>query len=222
MRILIIVILSSFTFIFNSGVMGQASIPDKFDTTGNSAQTAGFDKDEIATYLQKKKLKVNMEIGTTFGTTFGSGSYFGTYLSPNISYPVSKRFTLSTGGYLFNTHGLNNPSDGTIYPYNPFSGGITRTFVYVEGAYQLNENITLTGAAYKEFNVFNTAPSSSSGRNFNYEGFIMGVDYKLGNNVFIRGQVEISNGGSPYQYSPLYPATNHRIHGTRSPFGPGF
>ena len=138
--------------------MGQSVVQSVSDTLVFSSKASGFDRDEIASYLHKKKLKVNMELGTTFGTTFGSGSYFGTYLSPNISYPVNKRLIISAGGYLLNTQAINNPSEGPIYPYNPFFGGMTRTFFYVQGAYQVNENITLTGAAYKEFNVFNSSP----------------------------------------------------------------
>jgi hypothetical protein len=202
-------------------VYGQGISAQGTDTLEVAYKADGFHEEDIKSLIQKKKLKLNIEVGTTFGTTFGNGSYFGTYLSPNISYPVSKRFTVSTGGYLLNTQGLNQQSEGVIYPYNPFVGSMTRTFLYVKGAYRLNENITLTGAAYKEFNAFNAPQPNVPGGNYNYEGFIMGVDYQLGENVFIRGQVEFSNGNSPYRYSPMHPASQ-RIHGIRDPFGPGF
>jgi len=218
----IIIILSLFlSLTLVHEVYGQAIAPSTTDSLEVAYNDEGFNEDDIKSLIQKKKLKLNIELGTTFGTTFGNGSYFGTYLSPSISYPVSKRFTLSTGGYLLNTQGINQQSEGVIYPYNPFAGSMTRTFLYIKGAYQLNENITLTGAAYKEFNVFNTPQPNTPGGNYNYEGFIMGVDYKLGDNVFIRGQVEISNGSSPYRYSPMHPASQ-RIHGIRDPFGSGF
>lgn len=223
MRKLIFIISIVAIFLLIETVQGQSDAAFRADTLEVAYDNPNFDKSDIESYLQKKKLKVNVEVGTTFGTSFGSGSYWGTYIAPHVSYPVSNRFTLKTGGYLLNTYGINNNySEGVIYPYNPFSGNMTRTFLYVEGAYKLNENITLTGAAFKEFNVFNEPSPNSSGQNYDYEGFIMGVDYRLGNNVFIRGQVEISNGRSPNRYSPFHPAAGAGIPGTHDPFTPGF
>ena len=173
--------------------------------------------------ILKKKVRVNVEIGTTFGTTFGNGSYFGTYIAPHISYPVSNRFTLRMGGYFLNSQGLNNTSESEhYYPYNPLAKGMTRTFLYVEGAYALNDKLTITGAAYKEFNMFNRAPPGIQSSDYDYEGIIMGVDYKLGDNVFIRGQVEFSNGRSLNHYSPFHSSPGFGNPSRMDPFAPNF
>ena len=209
-----------------SSVLGQGyynnETAPKADTLVIATDDSEINHKEIADIIQKRKVRVNVEVGTTFGTTFGNGSYFGTYISPHITVPVTNRFSLRTGGYLLNSQALNNNNESSFYsPYNPFSNGLTRTFVYVEGAYRLTENLTITGAAYKEFNVFNKPPPGVVSGDYDYEGIIMGVDYKIGENVFIRGQIEFSNGRSPYNHSP-FNRTAGFGHPGMDPFSPNF
>jgi len=200
--------------IFSSLLFGQISEIDikkqeSKDTVIYS--TSDFDTEEIADYIKEKKLKLRVEVGTTFGTSFGSGNYFGTYIAPHFSYKISPRFSLNTGVILSNNYGG--------YYYNPFYGeqivtpvsGFTRSFIYIEGAYRLNEKVTVTGAVYKEINLFNNSLPSAQGFNYDCKGMIMGVDYKLGENVFIRGQIEVSNGQSPYR-SRSYINPMHNFH----------
>jgi hypothetical protein len=213
--------------IFTSSAFGQGFYTDQTapqpDSTTIDVTEPEFNPKEIGDFIQKNKVRVNVEVGTTFGTTFGNGSYFGTYVSPHISIPVSKRFSLQTGGYLLNSQALsNNGEEGFYNPYNPFSNGMTRTFLYVEGAYMLTENLTLTGAVYKEFNMFNKPPPGINSGDFDYEGIIMGVDYKIGENVFIHGQIEFSNGRSPYYYSPFGRSMGVGRSSRMDPFYPGF
>lgn len=211
----ILLLLSSTAF--SQGYYTDQTAP-KLDTTATVDEDSDINHKEISDIINKQKIRVNIEVGTTFGTTFGNGSYFGTYISPHLTIPVSKRFSLRTGGYFLNSQAINSNNESSFYnPYNPFSNGLTRTFVYVEGAYRLTENLTITGAVYKEFNVFNKKPAGVNYGDYDYEGVIMGVDYKIGENVFIRGQVEFSNGNSPYNRSSGF---GHP--GQMDPFRPGF
>lgn len=195
----------------------------KPDTSTVLTDDSEINHKEIADIIQKRKVRVNIEVGTTFGTTFGNGSYFGTYISPHVTVPVTNRFSLRTGGYFLNSQALSNNNETSFYnPYNPFSNGLTRTFVYVEGAYKLTENLTVTGAVYKEFNMFNKPPAGVVSGDYDYEGIIMGVDYKIGENVFIRGQVEFSNGRSPYNYSPFNRSSGFGHPMNMDPFSPNF
>jgi hypothetical protein len=165
--------------------------------------TSEFNEEEIAEYIKEKKLKVKMELGTFFGTSFGSGNYFGTYVSPQISYRLSPRFTLNTGARITNTFGNPFYESGFYSPYGYPATNFTRSFVYVEGAYQVNNRLTISGAAYKEINLINTPSPSIDAYNFDSKGFIMGVDYRIGENIFIHGQIEVSDGPGYYRANPF-------------------
>lgn len=158
--------------------------------------TSDFTKEGIADYLKKKKMHTGIEAGTFLGTGFGNGGYFGTFVSPYFSFPIGPRFSLSTGVMISNYTGSNylNPSEEVFhYP----SGNIMQTIIYAGGSYYLNERLTFSGTMFKEFSLKNNETSLTDQENFDYKGFIMGVDYKVGKNMFIRGQIEISD--SPYR-----------------------
>lgn len=174
-----------------------------------TADESTLDHEEINSILTKQKLRFNLEFGTSFSAN-KYGSYFGTYVSPRISYPVSNRFTLSFGGYFAGISPISNSENSLTYG-SPYGSFLTRSYVYVEGAYRLTENLTVSGVAYKEVNLFRPTNPGMPGNNFDSHGFIMGVDYKIGNNVFIRGQVEVSNGNSPYRYSPFMNPAGSRL-----------
>lgn len=203
--------------VFSQAYYNSETAP-KADTLNTEVNDSELNHKEISDIILKRKVKFNVEVGTTFGTTFGNGSYVGTYVSPHLTVPITNRFSLSTGGYFLNSQAINSNSENSFYnPYNPFSNGLTRTFIYVEGAYRLTENLTVTGAVYKEFNMFNKPPQGINSGDYDYEGVIMGVDYKIGENIFIHGQVEFSNGRSPYHRTSGF---GHP--GQMDPFRPGF
>lgn len=157
-----------------------------------SYQNSDFDNEEVANYIRDKKLKVRVEMGTVFG----SGNYFGTYVSPHLSYRINPRLTINTGFSL-------RQNFGGMY-YEPYSGNqysmgnFTSTLLYVEGAYQVTKNLIVTGTLFKEVNTFNQPSPNQPGFNQDFEGVIMGVDYKIGDHIFIHGEVEFSNGRNPY------------------------
>ena len=157
---------------------------------------------------QDKKLDLSFEVGTTFGVVGNHGNYFGTYVSPRLQYPVSNRFTARAGMVI--THLSGN---GFYSPFESrqYSGRTTGSLVFVEGAYKVNSRLTLTGATFHEIDVEPslTRDNKPLMQDNSYKGVIMGLDYQLGENVFIRGQVEFSNGRSPYGFSPMYRSAAH-------------
>lgn len=203
------IIYSILFLIFSITVFGQDDVYYSSDHENDSVQNKT--ENDLSLEVQtKRKPSFNISFGTTFASTFGSGSYFGTYVSPHISYPVSKRFTLRVGGTLTTTLGntYNEP-----YPNRAgfsYFGNFNRSFVYAEGAYQLNDRLIVTGTVYKEFNLNQNPFPTNEAVSYDNKGMILGVDYKVSENVFIRGQVEISNGRNPYQYSPMgFPGMGH-------------
>lgn len=162
-----------------------------------------FNEEEIADYIQEKKLKLNFELGSFFGTSFGAGNYFGTYVAPHISYPVSKKFSLNAGVRITSIFGGSGNESGYYNPYGYPGGNMTSSFVYVEGVYQVNDRLTVSGAAYKEFNLMNSSSTIDNRYDFDSKGFIMGVDYRIGDNVFIHGSIEVSDGPTYNRMNPF-------------------
>jgi len=156
-----------------------------------------FDEEETANYIEQNKLKFRAEVGTFFGTGFGSDYYFGTYVSPHLSYRLSPRFTLSAGATLA-TSFINTFDESGYYGYGYPGYNYPRSFVYAKGSYQMNDRLIISGTVYKEVNLFKNQDPVYNGFDTDVKGIIMGVDYKLGENVFIRGQIEVSDGYRPY------------------------
>ncbi len=201
-RCTFILLLSFLFFTVSQGFGQQQQI--KKDTL-----QAGVDDINMIRYLSEKKLKFNLEVGTVFSTGLGSGNYFSTYVSPHVAYALSPRFNLNIGTTIMNGFPVNPYSPAHDYPlYNPLSPG-TVSFVYVGGDYKVNDKLTLSGNVYKEFSTFNNPNQLQKGYNYNVQGMSMGVDYKVGKNAFIHGQIQISNDRNPYFSHPfLNPANN--------------
>jgi hypothetical protein len=70
----------------------------------------------------------------------------------------------------------------------------------------LNERLKVSGTVYKHFDLFSNPDPNYMGFDNDYKGIIMGIDYKLGENAFIRGEIEISDGYRPYGYPYSNPA----------------
>lgn len=167
--------------------------------------------------IQPAKVKFGMSFGTYFATNFGGGYQYGTFLSPHVTYPVSKRFSLSVGAQINNSMGnmYYQPFDRTLnsgYRYQP-----VQSMLYVQGAYRLSENVTVRGATYRTVNFSGNSNQLNGNINRDYSGLIMGVDYKLGKNVFLQGQIEFSNGRGANQYNPFYNGPG--FPNSNSPFG---
>ena len=178
-----------------------------YSNTENTVEAeSDFSEVEIERFIKEKKLKVQVEVGTSFGTSLYGGNYFGTYLAPQLRYQYTPRFSVGGGVMLTSTYG-NSFYEPTRFGYP--SANFSSSFIFVQGAYQLSDRLTLTGTAYKQFNFLNSDIPSSPGINYDYQGVIMGAEFKLNDNVFIKGEIEISNGYNPYRHSPYSFPTNN-------------
>lgn len=191
-------------------VLGQtepAYLPRTVTHPGHDGN--GYDSVEIRSAMQPRKLKFNLEFGTTFGAS-RYGSYFGTYVAPHFTYPLNNRFSIGAGGYFSGISPVVQSEQNMVFGY-PYGGVYSRSMIYVEGAYRMNDNLTLTGAVFKQVNLFNPANTMVPGYNPDIRGFKMGVDYRIGDNIFIRGEVEVSNDPNPYSRSPFFTPPGNRM-----------
>ncbi len=196
-------------FLFAQEKIGENVVYNNNTEDTSAYFSTDFNPEEIEQAIKKDPFQFSVTVGTSFGTNFGGANYFGSYVAPEVSYNLSPRFSLGVGARV--SSGFPIGSSDPYYYGTPglLSGNVNRTFVYVKGAYQVSENLRITGAVYKEMNVFNSQPQNYPGANFDYEGVIMGVDYRVGKNMFIHGEIEFSNGSNPYRFNQNPFPTNH-------------
>ncbi len=209
MKMIFYIILVMIPFLV-SGQTGETGYYNSDSALIVSEDKQEFNEAEVADFIKAKRTNFHLTAGAFAGTGFGSGSYFGTYVSPQVSYRLSPKFTISGGATIIQSY-------GSLYYYPTNEGSMgqpaanqTRTLLFASGSYQLNKRLVVSGTVYKEFNMFSQEPSSAKNYSGDYQGMIMGVDYKIGKNIFIQGQIEISN--NPY--------SRHGYPG--SSFGSGF
>jgi len=151
--------------------------------------------------LQLHKMDYHIQVGSQFSTSsFGSG--FSTFITPTVSYGLSKRFSISGGVSIVNT-----TLSGKYYnPYSTeqpssFNGNFTTATVFVSGQYLLNDRITITGSAYKQFDVMGNVPGYYGSGNNGAQGAYLNVNYKIANNVHLEAGFGYSRGynsSNPY------------------------
>ncbi len=196
------------------------------DTTLKASEK--FNPEEVKDAILNKRFRVSVEVGATFGGSPYYGSYFGTYIAPHLSYDITPRFTLSGGVSLANYYSINNsgPENAGLNMYPGF--GMPTTSVYVEGAYKLTDNFAVYGAVHQQIDLLNIPGQTQNNTNYNFNGTSvrMGFNYKISDNVFIRGEVGFSN--QPYRYNPYYggfqadPFSSPMMNQRRDPFSNPF
>jgi len=162
-------------------------------------------------FLQPKKFNYNLTLGSEFTSISGYGSALNTYVTPRVSYNVNKRLSIGGGISVIQTNYFNAKS----YYQNeqPFStsGNFTSGMIFVNGQYLVNDRLTISGSAYKQFpiskdplpyNPFN--PVSSKGA----QGVDFNIGYRIGNHMYIQAGFRYSEGQNPFYANPF----------SRSPF----
>ncbi len=168
------------------------------------------------------KPDVRVSMGTSF-SSFGSGfNSFGTYIAPEISMPVTKKFSVQVGlGY--SSMFLNTPGETMLSQNNSQYGSI-----YISGTYQVNEKLTIRGTGYKTFllnpNNF-TENGNSNFYDFSNQGVRLDMDYKVSDEF----RIGISFEYREQNYPNFYPYNYNGMNGfgdspfQRNPaFGSGF
>ncbi|MCX6243161.1 MAG: hypothetical protein NTU98_00520 [Bacteroidetes bacterium] len=188
-----------------SQVSAIDSVPRPVTSSGNMNPSA----------LPLHKLHVGVQLGSQFMTTSGYGSGLSTYVSPTLTYPVSKKFILRGGLSVINTsmYGVK-PFYSTVEQAS-YSGNFTQAMLWVSGQYQLNNHLTITGTAYKTFDIMNYKPGNSPYYLNNPQGAYLNIGYRINDYLHIDATFGYSKGNNPYgPYNSCDPFD-------RSPFGYG-
>ena len=165
----------------------------------NTATEAGIDGDSI-TYVpsvgmsiknNKTPLADRFHLSLQTGVSFfsnGKRSAFNNWIAPAITYDVTPKFNLSVGtiamfgnpGYISN---FSNEST-TSLSQNTNKG---HYFLYAQGAYLLNDRVTLRGTILKEI-----APNQKNPQAIDFKS--VGVDFKISDNFSISADYMVSKG----------------------------
>ena len=145
------------------------------------------------------KPHVSVSLGTSFSTCGSGYNAFGTYIAPEISMPVSKKFSVSFGlGY--SNMFYNSPVESGFQ-------GSSRSYgnLFVSGTYQVNEKLIVRGTAYKTF-LLNPAPNSTIKPinpqfiDFSSQGVIFDAEYKVSEHFKVGVSIEYREQNYPSFY----------------------
>lgn len=153
------------------------------------------------------KPDISVSLSSSF-SSFGYGvNTFGTSIFPSISFPVTNKFSISTGiGYSSLFMGNNSPFNSQLSNYG---------HVFISGSYKLTEKIAVRGTGYKTFLLNSAAPgieANSQYLDFSSQGVIMDVEYKVTDNFRINVGFEYRQQNYPIYnpgINPINPLMNN-------------
>lgn len=163
------------------------------------SQTLSFGDELNNNSVVNYKPQLSVSLTTSFVAFSPGFTTFGTTLMPKVTFPVTDKFSLSTGvGYSTLFMGTSN---GSMFNSTPSSYG----HIFVSGTYDVNDKISLRGTGYKTFNLNPTSPMNSNDNSqaydFNSQGFIMDVEYRVTDNFRINVGFEYRQQNLP-MYNP--------------------
>lgn len=140
---------------------------------------------------------VSLQAGAGF-SVFGKESVFNNWVAPQVNFELSPRFHLALGTMVM--HNNLNSFSGSMNneQFNSKNSGFTQYFLFAQGEYFLNDNISITGTTMHELPNL-TINSQAS----NYNS--VGMNIKLSDNFSISTSYTFSKGinyyGLPGNYS---------------------
>lgn len=149
--------------------------------------------------------RVSASISAGAGVSFLSSSKstaFTTFIAPKIGYQLSERFKLNVGLMHYsitgNTFMPMNQNEALFNPNNKTRNG---NLLFVEGQYQLNKRVAISGAVMYDANNF-------TNRQNNFKAISLGMDYKVSKHSTLSFRTVVSQGSSPYLNSGFGGQTN--------------
>ena len=162
---------------------------------GAQTTTDDYYKPAKPKFLSKDKVSGSISVGTGLSVSNNQTTALTTYIAPKIGYQVSERFKLNVGLMHYSVAGNTfmpvNQNEAFINSSNKTQTG---NLLFVEGQYQLNKRVVVSGA------VMYDANNISNNKN-NYKAVELGLDYKVSKHSSIGVKAVISQGDSPYYNS---------------------
>lgn len=192
----ILSILSLIFLLLSSGIAQDTDF-------GQNARQSEQETEQTA--VQPDKQAFNPDVSVSLGSSFSSFApgynSFGTFIAPEIRFPVSNRFAISTGiGY--STIYYNSPGESLLNNHPMQYGSI-----YVSGSYRMTEKLTISGTGYKTFLLNPPDPINENNTDYfdnSNQGVILNMDYKVTENFRINASFQLHQQNG-YPYNSMYP-----------------
>lgn len=140
----------------------------------------------------KNRMDVSTKVAFGAGVS-NNGSFLSTSVRPTISYNLIPKFSIYTGvGYT--NYQMENFNMLSEFGYQPFTGNISQMSAFVGGKYQVNDRLAVYGEVF--YNFAQITPSNTSFNQsaaFDRIGYAAAFEYKIGDNMFIEGQIRIND-----------------------------
>lgn len=159
-------------------------------------------------YSQQASPHFGLEVGTAFGTTGKSANMFSHSLAPSFTWDFSKDFQIITGTIFSTTRFSGLPVQtshigGNQALFGHDGGRMHSSTFYAFGVYHVNPRLSVTGGTWFEqshYNMHDSFLNNQLDMQQNPRGMMLGLDYRLNENVRFGVEVSASTG-----YSPFYP-----------------
>lgn len=139
--------------------------------------------------------KVTASISAGAGVSFLNSSKntaFTSFIAPKIGYQLNNKFKLNIGLMHYSITGNTfTPISQNEALFNASNKTRSGNLLFLEGQYQLNKHIIVSGAVMYDAN-------NLSNKQSNYKAIALGMDYKVSKHSSIGFQAIISQGENPY------------------------
>ncbi len=145
-----------------------------------------------------------LQVGSSFSTMGSSGNMFSQSVAPAMQWDMTEKFSLQVGT-IFSSSRVSGfipgqtPFPGSM-PFNDISDNrFTSMTMYAFGAYQLNPRLVITGGTWFEQSGFDFMGSTlETGNAYTPQGMMLGLDYRVTENLRFGIEVSSSRGYNPY------------------------
>lgn len=147
------------------------------------------------------KDRVSASISTGAGMSFlnsGKNTAFTTFIAPKIGYQLTNKFKLNIGLMHYSITGNTfMPLSQNEALFNSAKRTVTGNLLFVEGQYQLNKKMLLSGAMMYNANSF------TLNKKDNFKAASIGLEYKVTPHSSIKFETTISQGQGNYYSNPF-------------------
>ncbi len=146
-------------------------------------------------------LMTNLSTGMSFGS-FGNINFMESYIAPSLSFPVNKKFSVTTGVSYSHTkiNSLSTNEQNSVQS----SAGMNLMTVHAAGNYRVNERLTVGGSVYKTINPAFNARLNSDALLYEAQGGSFYLGYQVNDKLHIGAEVRMqqinSNFYNPYDF----------------------
>src|SRR3989344_4404329 len=139
--------------------------------------------------------RVSASISAGAGVSFlgsSKNTAFTTFIAPKIGYQLTEKFKLNVGLMHYSITGNTfMPINQNEALFNSTNKSRAGNLLFVEGQYQLNKRVAVSGAVMYDANNF-------ANKQNNFKAISVGMDYKVSKHSTLSFRTVVSQGNSPY------------------------